>query len=62
MSSLLALLLLPEEVAAVLNVSRSRVFSLIATGELESVKIGRSRRVPRLAVETYVARLREEQA
>jgi excisionase family DNA binding protein len=62
MSTSPTLLLLPEEVAAILNVSRSRIFAMIASGELESVKIGRSRRVPRAGVETYVDRLRQDQS
>lgn len=49
------LLLKAEEVAAALGVSRSQVFILMASGELESVTIGRSRRVPVEAVEAYVA-------
>ena len=49
------LLLRAEEVASVLGISRSQVFILIATGELESVTIGRSRRVPVEAVEEFVA-------
>jgi len=51
------LLYRPEEGAAMLRVSRSRVFELLASGELESVTIGRSRRIPRQALENYVRRL-----
>jgi excisionase family DNA binding protein len=39
------LLLTVREAADVLSVSRSRVYELIYTEQLESVKIGRSRRV-----------------
>lgn len=52
-------LLVPVETAAeVLGLGRTKVFELIAKGELEAVRIGRSRRVPTDALEQYVARLR----
>jgi len=47
------------EAARLLGVGRSTAYELLATGELESVHIGRSRRVPVVAVENYVARLRQ---
>lgn len=56
------LLYTPEEAARVAAVGRTTIFELIATGELGSVKIGRSRRVPRAALESYVDRLRSEQS
>ena len=54
------LLLTPEEVAEVLGIGRTKVYALIATGELLSVSIGKSRRVPRDAVDEYIARLEDE--
>ena len=51
------LLLRPEEAAQVLRVSRTRVFELIRTGELRSLKIGHSRRVSATALAEFVARL-----
>ena len=45
-----------EKVAALLDISRTKVFELIASGELRSLKIGGSRRIPLSAVEDYVAR------
>jgi excisionase family DNA binding protein len=56
-----SLLLTPEEVAAELRIARSRVFELIASGELRSMKIGRSRRVTRQALGAFVQRLVEDQ-
>ena len=50
-------LLRPEEVAQALSISRSTVFLLMRSGELRSVKIGKSRRVPVDAVTEYVAGL-----
>jgi excisionase family DNA binding protein len=52
-------LLRPEEVAKALGVGRTTVFELIRVGELRSVKIGKSRRVPTAAVAEYVAGLGE---
>jgi excisionase family DNA binding protein len=52
------LLYKPEDGAAKLGISRSKFFELIASGEIETVQIGRSRRVPAQALEDYVARLR----
>ena len=48
------LLLRPEEVAQALGVGRTTVFELIRAGELRSVKIGKSRRIPTDAVREYV--------
>lgn len=51
-----------DEARGQLRLGRSTVCNLIATGELESVKIGRARRIPQDALESYVARLRAAQA
>jgi excisionase family DNA binding protein len=51
------LLYRPEEAAEALSLSRATVYELIASGDLASVKIGRSRRITRDALEHYVARL-----
>lgn len=48
------LLLRVEESAAVLNVSRARLFELLGRGEIRSLKIGRSRRIPRAELERWV--------
>ncbi len=52
------LLYRPEGAAEVLDVGRSKVFELMADGQIESVRIGRSRRIPRQALLDYVERLR----
>jgi excisionase family DNA binding protein len=57
-----ALLLPPEEAAHLLRVGRTQLFRLLASGELESVRIGRLRRVPYEACLAYVRRLRHEQS
>jgi excisionase family DNA binding protein len=46
-----------EEVAEVLNVGRTKVFDLIRSGHLTSVKVGGSRRVTEQAIDDYIARL-----
>ncbi|MFF3618200.1 excisionase family DNA-binding protein [Streptomyces sp. NPDC002467] len=51
-------LLTVEEAARRLRIGRTLCFRLIGTGELESVPVGRLRRVPAAAVHEYVARLR----
>lgn len=51
------LLLRPEQAARVLNISRSKVFELIRSGELRSVKSGGCRRISAIALREYVARL-----
>jgi len=56
------LLLTPEQAAERLGIGRSKVYELIGTGELESVKIGRLRRVPVDALTAFVEHLRKEKA
>jgi excisionase family DNA binding protein len=51
------LLLRPEEVAQALSVGRTTVYELMRAGELRSVKIGTSRRIPTAAVVEYLAGL-----
>ena len=54
------LLLTPEEAAAVLSITRTRVYELMRRGRLRSVKIGKARRVAVAALEAFVAELQEE--
>jgi len=51
------LLFTPEHAAAKLDVGRTTVYALMASGALQSVKIGRSRRITAAALEEYVGRL-----
>jgi len=48
-----------EDAAAALALSRAKTFELIARGEIETVKIGRSRRVTRRALEQFIERAAE---
>lgn len=52
-----ALLYRPPEVAKLLAISDSSVYELIASGDLESVKLGGARRVHRDAIVEYLQRL-----
>jgi excisionase family DNA binding protein len=49
------MLLKIEEVVRILSLGRSQVYKLITSGELRSIKIGRSRRIPREALADFVA-------
>lgn len=54
------LLLTPKEAAQQLGIGRSKLYQLIQSGTLDSVLIGRCRRIPATALATYVARLLPE--
>lgn len=47
-----------EEAAECHEIGRTLMYALVMTGEVESVHIGRLRRVPVDALDGYVARLR----
>ena len=48
-----------EETGNLLKISRWKVFELIRTQQLRSIKIGGLRRIPEAAVEEYITRLLE---
>lgn len=54
------LLLTVEDAAERLSLGRTKVYELIRSGELEAVRIGKSRRVPADALDAYVAGLRSD--
>jgi excisionase family DNA binding protein len=56
------LLLSVEEGAAQLRIGRSRMFDLIRRGEVLSVKVGGSRRIPYDSLRAYVDKLVAGQA
>lgn len=56
------LLVRPEDAARVLGVGRTKVYELIRSGALRSVRVGGLRRVPVAALNEYVTRLEEEAA
>ena len=51
------LLVTPEEAARRLSVGRTTIYELMASWELQSVNIGRSRRVPVSSLSVFVSRL-----
>jgi excisionase family DNA binding protein len=54
------LLLTPEDAAELLGVGRTKLYELLRVGAIESVRIGRARRVPADALHEYVTRLRKD--
>lgn len=60
MSSHEPLLMTVESAAEMLSIGRTRMFDLINKGEVSSVIIGRSRRVPLVALQQYVAGLSDD--
>ena len=56
------LLLRPEKTADILDLSRAKIFLMLASGELPSIKIGRSRRVPVDALKAWIVDQMIEQA
>ena len=50
-------LLTVEEAAEQLGVGRTTAYALVRSGELDSVQIGRLRRIPKDAINDYAARL-----
>ncbi len=55
------LLLTVPEAAAKLGLSRSLFYTLVLEGKVRSVKIGKCRRIPYIALEEYVAHCLTEQ-
>ena len=55
------LLLTVPEAAEALAISRSKLYELFAAGLVRSVRIDGSRRVPIEALETYIARLLDQE-
>lgn len=53
-----AVLLTVEEAALLLRIGRTKMFALVSSAAIESVTIGRSRRIPAEAIDAYVATLR----
>ena len=49
-----------EEAAQMLKISRWKIFDLIRTNQLRSIKIGGLRRIPHTAIEEYLTQLLTE--
>jgi len=50
------------EAAHMLSIGRTAAWELVRTNKIASVKIGRTRRVPIVAIHEYIQRLLEEDA
>ena len=55
------LLVRPEDAAIALGIGRTKVYELMRSGELRSVKIGGLRRIPATALADFVAKLEEQE-
>ena len=56
------LLVRPEDAARVLGVGRTKLYELMRSGALRSVRVGGLRRVPVAALNEFVTRIEEEAA
>ena len=56
------LLVRPQDAARVLGVGRTKVYELMRSGALRSVRVGGLRRIPVTALNEFVTRLEEEAA
>ena len=54
------LLLKVEEAAAALSLGRSKTYELVESGEIQSIQIGRSRRIPAQALQDFIDRRQVE--
>jgi excisionase family DNA binding protein len=61
-NSLPVLLVRPEDAARMLGIGRTKVYELMRSGDLCSVRVGGLRRVPVAALDEFVARLQVEAA
>ncbi len=58
----MTMLMSPQEAADQLCVSRPMIYGLMKAGELESIKIGRARRIVTASLDDYIARQLASQA
>ncbi|GAA1622681.1 hypothetical protein GCM10009733_019150 [Nonomuraea maheshkhaliensis] len=56
------LLLRPEEAADYLGIGRTKIYELIRSGALRSVRIGTLRRIPATSLTEFVTQLEQEAA
>lgn len=62
MSDAQTIVLTVEQAAERLGIGRTLMYSLVSSGEVESVTIGRLRRIPSDALVQYVSKLRADAA
>ncbi|MGL5824943.1 MAG: helix-turn-helix domain-containing protein [Nocardioides sp.] len=56
-----ALLLRMEDAAERLGIARTLMYQLVRTGQVESVRVGRLRRIPVACLQEYVEQLRRHE-
>ena len=49
------------EAASALRISRTKIYELLDSGEIESIHIGRGRKIPADALRAYINRLRRKE-
>ena len=54
------LLLTPDQAFRIIGIGRTHGYSLLASGQIPSIKIGRLRRIPRAALEEWVRKQTDE--
>jgi excisionase family DNA binding protein len=54
-------LLTINEAASALGLGRSLIYTLVAKGELKSIKIGRARRIPLSAIDEFIEQRLEQE-
>ncbi|WP_201790776.1 helix-turn-helix domain-containing protein [Mycobacterium avium] len=50
----------PEQAMTLIGVGRTRLYAMLKSGEIRSVKIGKSRRIPRSAIEEFLQGLDDQ--
>ncbi|MDH2429288.1 helix-turn-helix domain-containing protein [Sphaerisporangium sp. TRM90804] len=56
------LLFTPADASEMLGLGKTKVYELMASGELHSVKIGRCRRIPARALYAFLSAIEQEAA
>ncbi len=52
----------PIEAARLLGLGRTKVYELMASGQITSIRIGRSRRIPATALRAFIEACQQEEA
>ena len=55
------LLLTINQVAALLNIGRTKTYEIVRSNKMQSIKVGSRRLIPRDAVEKYIAEVSKDQ-
>lgn len=47
-------ILTPNQLKDLLNIGKNRVYKMLQTGEIESIKIGKQYRIPKRCIKDYI--------